>query len=118
MSALPKPSFWVYTKSVMMTFGERLRAHRESKGLGLRELARKAGIIESNLLEVEKGRRSASENILNKLASVSELDMTYEKFRAWQIMSNATPDELAHLKIELEKIQLVHDEASRTGEDS
>lgn len=109
MSALPKPQNLLYTKFVMTTFGKKLRAYRESKGLGLRQLARMAGVIDSNLLQVEKDQRSASENVLQSLASVPELDISYEKLRAWQIMAKATPSELAHLKVELEGIQAVHD---------
>jgi transcriptional regulator with XRE-family HTH domain len=116
MSALPNYQNLVYSKCVMTTFGTKLRSQRESKGLGLRQLARMAGVIESNLLEVEKDKRSASESVLRRLASVPELGLTYEKLRAWQIMAKATPSELAHLKIELEGIQATHDAAIRKSD--
>ena len=37
------------------TFAARLRALRESRGLGLRELARKAGITHQALAKIESG---------------------------------------------------------------
>lgn len=48
--------------------GEALKDLRKSKNLGLRELARKAGVSASFVSEIESGRRFPSDEVLERLA--------------------------------------------------
>jgi len=50
------------------TLGARIREIREKRNLALRELARRAGVSPSYLSEIESGRRSPSETVLEALA--------------------------------------------------
>jgi len=52
-----------------VNLGERIRAHREEKGLSLKELAQRAGISYSYLCEIEKGLVLPSVRSLRKIAS-------------------------------------------------
>jgi transcriptional regulator with XRE-family HTH domain len=59
-----------------MKFGERLRALREARGLGLREFARKSGLSPTYLSRVENGKENEpkKEETLLKLAEALEED--------------------------------------------
>jgi len=88
----------------MMFFGEKLRQWRESKGVTLYRLAKITGISQPNLTSIEKGRRPPSDEVLQKLADVPELEISYKQLRAWQILEKATPEELDCLRQELERL--------------
>lgn len=59
--------------------GARLRELREERNLGLRELARRTGVSPSFLSEIESGRRSPSDTVLEKLTA--ELEVGSEELR-------------------------------------
>lgn len=63
-----------------VSLGEKLRAARVAKGLGLRELAREAGIAPSYLSDIEYDRRVPSESVLETLSRL--LDLDYESMAA------------------------------------
>lgn len=59
--------------------GARLRELRDERNLGLRELARRTGVSPSFLSEIESGRRSPSDTVLEKLTT--ELEVNAEELR-------------------------------------
>jgi len=89
----------------METFGERLAAWCSKKGISMYRLSQLIGVSEANLSSIKKGKRPPSDEVLKKIASVPELDLTYAKLRAWLLLGQATPEELAYLKQELEKME-------------
>lgn len=48
--------------------GEAIRAIRKAKGIKLVDLAQRVGVTESHMCHVEKNRRHASQQLLNKAA--------------------------------------------------
>lgn len=55
--------------------GEVLRSHRvETLGRGLREMAKLLDIAPAHLTDIEKGRRSPSEDLLMRIASAYDID--------------------------------------------
>ncbi|MCX8012021.1 MAG: XRE family transcriptional regulator, partial [Desulfobacterota bacterium] len=56
-----------------MTFGERLKQIRITKGFSLEELAKKTGLTRSFLSQIEKNRTSPSLNSLIKIANAMEI---------------------------------------------
>lgn len=58
-------------------FGEYLRCHRiEHMQKGLRETARLLGISASHLTDIEKGRRSPSVQLIEKISKLYNLDIS------------------------------------------
>lgn len=57
-------------RAVAVSVGRRLRELRESKGLTLAELGKRAGVSLAHISEIERGRSSASLKTLEKLTSV------------------------------------------------
>lgn len=53
--------------------GRKLREIRLSKGTGSKDLAEKAGIAERTLLEIEEGKRQATEETLFAVAKALEV---------------------------------------------
>lgn len=95
-----------YTNHVMTTsFGERFRQHRKAKGFSLFRLSQALGISEGNLCAIEKDRRPASAAVLKRMAEIPEMEISLQQLRAWQILSEATPDELDCLSEEVEKMK-------------
>jgi transcriptional regulator with XRE-family HTH domain len=59
------------------TFGEKLRFHRESRGLSLKELASRAGISVGILSQVERGINSPSLRTLSKVRTALGLPSSF-----------------------------------------
>lgn len=70
-----------------LSFGEKLRQWRQLKGVSTWTIEKQLGIAASNLINIEKGRRPASDDVLNKLASLKELDISLDRLKAWQALS-------------------------------
>ncbi len=60
------------SRSPVDSIGERLRAFRQSRGLGLRELARRVEITASMLSQIERGNANPSVGTLFRLAAALE----------------------------------------------
>jgi transcriptional regulator with XRE-family HTH domain len=58
------------------TLGDKVRAHRESAGITLRELGRQAGVSPSFVCDLEAGRRHPGPANLRKIAKVLGLAYT------------------------------------------
>ena len=56
--------------------GKRIRQLREGRGIGLRALARSAGLALSHLLAVEKGRANPSIDYLQRIADALSIPVT------------------------------------------
>lgn len=56
-----------------MTFGADLRALREERGIGLRELARRAQLSVSHLSYIETGDKVPGREVLTRLANALEV---------------------------------------------
>jgi transcriptional regulator with XRE-family HTH domain len=62
-----------------MTLGAYIRSTRKTKGLSLRELARRIKIAPTFLSDIERDRDNPSEKVLEKIAGALELDADYLK---------------------------------------
>ena len=60
-----------------MTLGTRVKASRERARLSQRELADKIGISEISVMRLEKGRRSAKSDELEKIATALDVPLSY-----------------------------------------
>jgi transcriptional regulator with XRE-family HTH domain len=87
-------------------FGERLKAYRDAKKVSNYKIQELTGYSRGNLSNIEAGKLEASDDVLYLLASVKELDVTYEQLVAWRHIDSSTEKELEALKKELE--QLAH----------
>lgn len=67
-------------------FGTRLRNWRIEKGLSIYAIAKATGISASNLVSIEKGRRPASDIVLEKLTQLDALAINYETLKGWQAL--------------------------------
>ena len=67
-----------------MSFSERLRAARESKGLSQTDLAKRAGFQPSAICHFENGRRAPSLDSLKKLADALSVSLDYLAGRSEQ----------------------------------
>lgn len=85
----------------MGILGERLRKHREARGISNWLLEKRTGIHRANLSAFELHGRSISKEALEKLSSVPELELSYARLRAWQILDKTTHEERNWLKAEL-----------------
>jgi transcriptional regulator with XRE-family HTH domain len=61
-----------------MTFGEKLKAMREERGLSLRDLSKSSGLFMSHIQYLENDARTPNENTLRRLAR--GLDISPEEF--------------------------------------
>lgn len=92
-----------YMIRVMNTFGEKLRTWRDAKDVSGWMIEKVTGIHRTSISNIEHGRRPASEDVIKKLASMPEMDITYEELKAWQAIDQYGPEILARAFIELEK---------------
>ena len=60
-----------------MTLGTRVKASRERARLSQRELADKIGISEISVMRLEKGRRAAKSDELEKIATALDVPLPY-----------------------------------------
>ncbi|MBY0405008.1 MAG: helix-turn-helix transcriptional regulator, partial [Cyanobacteria bacterium] len=67
-------------------------------------LEKQTGISRANLSSIEKGRRSASDEVLKKLATVPELEISYGTLKAWKYIDAFSPEELHHLLSETQEV--------------
>ena len=81
----------------MHNFGNRLREWRELKGLSLYYINKVTGVPTPNLVSIEKGRRPASNEVLRKLASIPELQISYEVLKAWKLADEVNPKQAIEL---------------------
>ena len=87
----------------MSTFGEWLTQTRESRGLGVRELARKAGTTHPTISNLEKDIGGLTTDMMRKIAS--GLDVPYETVLAeWSRSKADNPDGLDLSSNELREI--------------
>lgn len=87
----------------MDTFGDRLRAWREDKGVSGWQIEKQTGFSRQNLSHIEKNRRPASDEALHKLASIPEMEITFQTLKAWQMLYSMPDDVKLIVHAELEK---------------
>ena len=59
-----------------MTFGQHLRNYRKSRGIDQKTLARWLGYSQAYLCDIEKDRRTPSDEFLLKIVQTLEADLT------------------------------------------
>lgn len=59
----------------MLTFAEKLRSLRESRGLSVRAAAKQLGVSAPFLSDIELGRRFPSEEVLERMALLLEIPL-------------------------------------------
>lgn len=91
----------VDTIGSMATFGERLRELRKSKGISQERLAEMIDYQRTNLVNIELGKKKASEEVLKKLADVKELGVPLELLKAWQMIDAFGPETILAAAAEL-----------------
>ena len=91
------------------SFGEILRKLRESEGMPLRELASKLEIDQSTLSKIERDLRNASEELIEKISMVfnvdeKELRINYKSDKlAYELLNEE--DSIDILKVAEEKLE-------------
>lgn len=60
-----------------MTVGERVRVAREAAGISQKSLADKIGVSEYTIIRLEKGRRAAKSDELEKIATALDVPLSY-----------------------------------------
>lgn len=60
-----------------MAVGERVRVAREAAGISQKSLADKIGVSEYTIIRLEKGRRSAKSDELEKIATALDVPLSY-----------------------------------------
>jgi transcriptional regulator with XRE-family HTH domain len=70
----PQPHAFRERRTPPAAVGVMLRAARNRAGLGVRETARRAGIVHSHLIGLEQGTRCPSAAVAEALAIVLDLD--------------------------------------------
>jgi len=78
----------------MLDFGKQFKQWRESRGVTAYSLAKKTGVNPSFLCNIEAGRRPMSDELMQKLAQIPELEVTFAMLRAWKLQSQYQPQEL------------------------
>jgi transcriptional regulator with XRE-family HTH domain len=68
-----------------MFFAKNLKKKLDSVGLSQNKLAALIDETPSNMVSLLKGRRGLSENVLRKIASVTELNTSYEELKGWAL---------------------------------
>lgn len=99
LQMVSKPDKMAY----MFSFGVKLRDARKAKGFSQAALAEIMGYQRTNLVNIEAGRKKASDEVLKALASIEGLGLVYEELKAWQILDLFSPEVLARAFVELEK---------------
>ena len=67
-----------------LAFGKKLKAWRIARGVSAYMIEKQTGVSRSNLSSIEAGRRPASDAVLQKLANLPQLEITYEALRRWK----------------------------------
>ena len=62
----------------MHNIGELIRTARVSKGLTAKQLAKQCGVAESNIIDIEDGRKIANEMLLKRLAKILAVDLNVD----------------------------------------
>jgi transcriptional regulator with XRE-family HTH domain len=83
----------VFKIQAMSYFSDNLRDRIERSALSQGKIADAIGELRANFNQVVAGKRSLSEEKMQKLATLSEVDVTFEELKYWRYM-----DELAVLK--------------------
>jgi transcriptional regulator with XRE-family HTH domain len=65
------------------TFGQRLKKWREQQNVSGWQIEKVTGIPRQNLSQIESGKRGPSEDVLEKLASIQELNLDINTMKAW-----------------------------------
>lgn len=79
-------------------FGQRLREHREARGLLSAAVAKGMGLQPTNYSAIENGRRDPQEDFLKNLAKVAELGLTYDEVKTWADLDQLGEAGLKRLK--------------------
>lgn len=66
-------------KDIYVKVGERLKARRLALGMTQKEVAEKAKVQANNIIEIEKGRRGISVQMLERLCKALRLRMRLEE---------------------------------------
>ena len=75
-----------FGKNACMYFGEQLLAHIKGLGLTPYQIALKNPIDYGLLNRVLNGKRGPSDELLQKLAAIPELKISYETLKAWKLI--------------------------------
>lgn len=101
------------------SFGEHIRALRESKGLPLRKVAAELDIDPSTLSKIERGERSANKEMLHVLATIFDeseddlgLILLSDKV-AYDLLKENNSDEI--LRVAEEKIKYLKNRNLQQG---
>ncbi len=76
---LPKP----LPNTPHHTFGQRLKKWREQHGVSGWQIEKATGIPRQNLSQIESGKRGPSEDVMEKLTSIQELNLDINTMKAW-----------------------------------
>lgn len=79
-------------------FGQRIREHREARGLKSADVAKGIGLQPTNYSAIENGRRDPQEEHLQGLAAMAALGLTYDEVKTWADLDRLGEAGLKRLK--------------------
>ena len=86
----------------MMRFGQKFKTWREQKHVSNYLIEQRTGVKRSNLTNLEKGIYRPSDEVLQKLASIPELGISFNQLKVWKAMDDYGPDILIQAAKEIE----------------
>lgn len=69
-----------------MEFGQKLENQMKQAGLSKNKLGKLSGVPRQNIIEFCNGKRTPTNDVLKKLASVKELGVSLEQLLAWKLL--------------------------------
>ena len=82
----------------MTVFSEQLHRCMAEKGLSGYRVAIESGLQQQSLSAILKGKRQATEHVIQGLAKCESLGLTYEQMKAWMLLDQMGEDGLAALR--------------------
>jgi transcriptional regulator with XRE-family HTH domain len=86
---------------VEFTFADAIRKVRDSRGMTIEDLARKAGVNKGTVSEIERGTANPTQSTLESLAKAldTSLAMLYQMTTSGQLASTPPPHDLALVEL-------------------
>lgn len=101
-------------------FGDKLRAVRERKKLTLKDVAKKAGVSESLISQIERNKVSPSIDTLLLIADVLDIDYEYlfsdyRQKRKVDIVRRADRDSISRNKMTIQQLSVAGEDTAENG---
>lgn len=78
----------------MSYFSEKLEHLFKQKGYSAYRLAKATGLHEQHVYKIARGERRPTDEILEKIASISELEVSVNVLKGWRLLDEYSPEEI------------------------